>query len=242
MNVDIFLKEAEKCKIKFTVINGKLNYDAPKSVVNEKFKNYLDKNKPEIITAITAQGYSNEPILFEKLTKTYVEERLLSLGLSKDDMLGVNDPALKLDEEELQDIRNNRNLFDIWVQHAYKHKQLRALEIAKRKQSEEYNMSDTLGSLPLNDRCKFVEHVLITFKKFFLEDNYLEQKPNTLFIEIWSQVNENLTLQQIFDASIKLIRLAKEAKKDNNKQQYKYFKTLSENAAYFINILGGDNE
>ena len=237
MNIDIFLKEAKKRKIKFTVISGsKLGYTAPKSTVTEKFKKYLDKNKVEIIDALLAQNSSNEPVLFEELTKGYVNEKLLSFGLTKDDILGVNDPALKLDEEELQEIRSCKRLFDIWTNHVYRHKQLKALELAKQKQPEEYDLNATLDSLPFKDKCKFIEHVLTIFKKFFFGKQYAGQKPNIMFIEIWSQANKDLTLKQIFEASALIISEGKEAKKYDNREQFKYLSELSENAAKFREV------
>ena len=237
MNIDIFLKEAKKRKIKFTVISGsKLGYTAPKNIVTEKFKKYLDKNKVEIIDALMAQSSSNDPVLFEELTKAYVNEKLLSLGLTRDDILGINDPVLKLDEEELQEIRSCKRLFDIWTNHVVLFEGLTKAYVDEQKQTEEYDLNSTLDSLPFEDKFKFIEHVLITFKKFFLDDQYAGQKPNIMFIEIWSQANKDLTLKQIFEASALIISEGKEAKKYDNREQFKYLSELSENAAKFREV------
>ena len=149
---------------------------------------------------------------------------------------------LKLDEEELQEIKDSKRLFDIWINHVYRYKQLKELKFSKQKQPEEYDINATLDSLPFDDKCKFMEHILTTFKKFFLEDKYAGQKPNEMFLEIWNEANKDLTLQEIFDASIWIIRGAKKAKNNNDSHKYSFFKKFSENAVFFKGSLKVDNE
>ena len=168
-----------------------------------------------------------------KLTHTYISQRMLELGLTKNDIRGEMDPELALDEIELQEIRNNKQLFDIWVKHVHRHKQLKAFELAKKQQAEEYDLGDRLECLSLEHQFKFIDHVLTTFKKFFLGERYIDQKPTDLFVEIWFKANYDLTIGQIFEASVELIRLSKFAKDNYDNAKIKRLEEISNNAEYF---------
>jgi hypothetical protein len=162
-----------------------------------------------------------------------MSQRMNELGLTKEEVIGETDFELVLDENELNDIRNDKQLFDIWVDHVHRHKQLKALELAKKKSEEQYNISDTLDSLPFEHKLKFVEYVLTTFKKFFLDERYKDKKPCKLFVEMWFLANNELTIGQIFDVSAELIRLAKNAREGGDNVEYKQLRGISENAEYF---------
>jgi hypothetical protein len=207
--------------------DGQLIVKAPSNVWTAEIKQAVSEHKSEIIKLIASNNVRTAP---QQPTNAYMSHRMLELGLTKEDVRGETDSSLALDEGELNDIRNNKQLFDIWVEHVHRHK---ALELAKKKSEEQYNLGDTLYSLPFEHKFKFVEHVFITFKKFFLAERYKDEKPCKLFVEVWFLANHELTLGQIFDASAELIRLAKVARENSNNPEFKRLRGISENAEYF---------
>jgi hypothetical protein len=228
--------KVKKLGIHLEAQNDQLIVKAPASVWTAEIKQAVSEHKAEIIRLMIrddVQASSEHPINIKAPTNAYITQRMAELELTKQDVRGETDPSLALDPDELNDIRNDKQLFDIWVEHVHRHKQLKALELAKQKQAEQYTLGDTLGSLPFDHKIKFVEHVLITFKKFFLGERYLGQKPNHLFCEMWFLRNEDLTLRQIFDASAELIRLAKMAKVMSDNTEFKRLRSISENLEYF---------
>ena len=210
--------------------DGQLIVKAPSNVWTADIKQAVSEHKSEIIKLIAANNVHTAP---QQPTNAYMSQRMLELGLTKEDVRGETDPSLALDEDELNDIRNDKRLFDIWVEHVHRHKQLKALELAEKKRSEEYDLNTALKSMPFEHKFAFTEHVLTTFKKFFLAERYKDEKPCKLFVEVWFLANHELTLGQIFDASAELLRLAKVARENSNNPEFKRLRGISENAEYF---------
>ena len=204
-----------------TFKNGNFIETAKNKKLNSKIE-FKDKDTVTVATVATV-----------KPSVIYITQRMDELGLSKEDVRGETDPILALDPEELNGIRNNKQLFDIWVEHVHLHKQLRALEIAKRKQTEEYTLGDTLRSLPFEHKIKFVEHMLTTLKKPLFGERYKGEAPNALFAECWFLANHDLTLDQIFEASAEFVRLAKSANDCGDNAELKRLRGISENAEWF---------
>ena len=50
-------------------------------------------------------------------------------------MRGETDSSLALDQDGLNDIRSDKRLFDIWVEHVHQYKQLKALAITNQKEA-----------------------------------------------------------------------------------------------------------
>lgn len=81
------------------------DYEATGRLVNMESLELLRRYKSEILTLLRVHG------------------RLLKLGLTNEDVRVESDPELRLDPQELEDIRGSDELFDIWVVHVYHHKQ-----------------------------------------------------------------------------------------------------------------------
>lgn len=67
------------------------------------------------------------------LTSDYISKRLSELGLTKGDIFGENNPELKLELDEIEGIYNNKELFDIWIQHVWRFKQMKKLKFISQK-------------------------------------------------------------------------------------------------------------
>jgi len=239
------LLKAKGLGIKFSVRDSQLVVEAPKGAITEDMRNAIRENKPEIIkwtSANDAKKELSECASIGKLTNAYVAQRILELGLTKEDVRGETDPSLALDEEELNDIRNDERLFDIWVKHVHCHKQLKALELANKKQAEEYDLGDTLGSLPFEHKFKLIEYVLTTFKKFLFGERYQGEVPNKLFVEMWFLANHDLTIGQIFEASAEFVRLAKKGKDRSDDTEAKRLRLIAEDVEDFRKFCLVNNE
>lgn len=226
--VELMLNDKDKSSIRCKV---------PKGFSIESIKEDIKYYELDILKMIVNNVQNNLLVQQNQKSHTsissYMAQRMLELGLTREDVRGENNPTLALDEIELQEIRSDKQLFNTWVEHVHRHKQLKALELTKEQQAEEYALDDTLGSLPLEHQFKFIEHVLTTFKKFFFGDKYSGVQPTDLFVEMWFKANHDLTLGQIFNASAELIGLAKVAKDNGNDAEFKRLQGISENPEYF---------
>jgi hypothetical protein len=223
------LSKARSLGIKFSVKTLQLVVDAPKGAITEEIRQAVREHKSEIMELITARRQQD----LQQPTNAYMSQRMLELGLTKEDIRGETDPSLALDEDELSDIRNDKLLFDIWVEHVHRTKQLKALELAKQKQAEEYSLGDTLGSLPFDHKFKLIEHMLTTFKKFLFGERYKGEVPNALFVECWYLANHDLTLEQLFNASAEFTRLAKNANDCGDNAELKRLREIVEGTESF---------
>ena len=224
------INEVKQLGICLTEQHGQLIVKAPSNVWTVELKQAVSEHKSEIIRLLAANNVHTAP---QQPINAYMSQRMLELGLTKEDVRGETDSSLALDEDELNDIRNNKQLFDIWVKHVHRTKQLKALELAKQKQSEEYALGDTLGSLSVEHQFKFVEHMLTTFKKILFGDRYKGEIPNALFVECWYLANHDLTLEQLFNASAEFARLAKNANDCGDSVEIKRLRTISEGVEAF---------
>lgn len=209
------------------------------TVTSETFKNSnfieTDKNK-KLNSKIEFKDKTTVTVATVATVKpfpAYITQRMDELFLTTEDVRGETDPVLVLEPEELNDIRNDKRLFDIWIEHVHRHKQLRALEIAKQKQADEYTLDDTLGSLPFDHKFKITEHVLTTFKKYLSGERYNGEAPNSLFVECWFLANHDLTLEQLFNASAKFVQLVKVASNCCDNMELKRLRGVSENPEGF---------
>lgn len=210
--------------------DGQLIVKAPVNVWTAEIKLAVSEHKSEIIRLIAA---NNAQTTSQRPTNAYISQRMLELGLTKEDVRGETDLSLTLDPEELNDIRNDKQLFDIWVEHVYRHKQFNALELTKKKQDEEYDLGDTLGSLPFDHKFKFTEHVLTTFKKHLFGKRYKGEASNALFVECWFLANHDLTLKQLFEAAAEFVRLAKNVNDCGDSVKLKRLREISEGVEIF---------
>lgn len=57
------------------------------------------------------------------------KEKMKELGLTYDDVLGVNNPSLFLDEEERKHIKSSNEAFNLWLEHVCLHKEMQRLGV-----------------------------------------------------------------------------------------------------------------
>lgn len=233
------LDKAQSLGASISVEANSLVFSAKKGTLPADLLEDFKQHKEDVIYFLKNQENS------QKLNKYYINNALCKYNLTIDDITGKNDPALKLDEQELNDIRNNKALFDIWVEHVHRHKQLKALELAKKKREEEYDQAVLFSSMPFADKFKLTKHILVTFLKYFKGSDYSEDEPNDLFVEIWFLANADLTIGQVIDDAAELILLADKYKKEGSNAKYERLQTISENAEYFrefcVNKAKGGN-